>query len=257
MSAGKCLIFVTGASQGIGRCIAMETAKRFPGDLAFALTARSDEKLNETKAEILKINANAVVQTFPLDLSKAEKSHFDDFVEQIAQLAPFDSCFLFHNAGQTGYIKNALSLENLTVWHDYFHLNYFSTIALTISFVEKLKPLSSKIAIINITSLIGRQPFANFAMYGSGKAARDLYFRVLAKEEPQLSILNYSPGPVDTDMFNGVISTAESDEMRRQFAEMKETNQVLTAEQTVGRLLDILEKQDFESGDIVDYFDRV
>lgn len=253
----KCLVFVTGASQGIGRCIAMETAKRFLGDLVFALTARSEAKLNETKNAILKIKPDAVVKTFPLDLKNAQKAHFDDFLQQITPLAPFDACFLFHNAGQTGDIKNALSLSDLNFWHDYFHLNYFSAIALTISFVEKLKPLSQKIAIINVTSLIGRQPFANFAMYGSGKAARDLYFRVLAKEDPTLLVLNYSPGPVDTDMFNGVISTAESEEMRKQFAEMKENKQVLTPEQTVGKLLDLLEKKDFESGAIIDYFDRV
>lgn len=255
--AQKSLILITGASQGIGRTIAIETAKRFIGDLIFALTARSVEKLNETKDEILKINSKAIVKLFPLDLNKAEKTDFDGLIQEIVQFAPFSSCFLFHNAGQTGYVKNALSLEDLSYWHEYFHLNYFSVIALTIAFIKQLKPLSEKITIVNITSLIGRQPFANFAMYGTGKAARDLYFRVLAKEEPDLLILNYSPGPVDTDMFNGIITDAESEEMRKQFAEMKEKKQVLTPEQTVGRLLELLEKQDFESGDIVDYFDRV
>lgn len=255
--SGKCLIFITGASQGIGRCIAIETAKRFSGDLVFALTARSEEKLIETKNEILKIKPNSIVKTFALDLSKAERADFDGFLQEIVKFAPFDSCFLFHNAGQTGYIKNALSLDDLTYWHNYFHLNYFSTIALTISFLHNLKTLSYKIIIVNITSLIGRQPFSNFAMYGTGKAARDLYFRVLAKEEPDLLVLNYSPGPVDTDMFNDVIKTAESEEMRKQFAEMKEKKQVLTTTQTVGKLLDILEKKDFESGEIIDYFDKV
>ena len=37
-----------------------------------------------------------------------------------------------------------------------------------------------------------------------GKAARESYFRVLAAENPDLRILNYSPGPVDTDMHDGV-----------------------------------------------------
>lgn len=254
--ATKTLICITGASQGIGRVIAIQTAKNCSNTI-FALTARSTTKLAETKAEILKINRNFVVQTFPLDLSKAEQKDFDCFVGQIAQFGPFVESVLFHNAGQTGHLKNALNLQDLTYWHDYFHLNYFSVVALTAAFVKQLKGISEKIVIVNVTSLVGRQPFSNFAMYGSGKAAREMYFKVLAKEEPDLLILNYSPGPVDTDMFNGVITDAEGEETRKQFAEMKEQKQVLTPEQTVGKLLDLLEKKQFESGDTIDYFDRI
>ena len=33
-----------------------------------------------------------------------------------------------------------------------------------------------------------------------GKAARDMFFKVLAAEEPSIRVLNYAPGPIDTDM---------------------------------------------------------
>lgn len=256
--AAKTLICITGASQGIGRTIAIKMAKNYAEKNAvFALTARSTIKLNETKAEILKINSKFVVQTFPLDLSKAQQNDFNCFVEQMTPLGPFVESVLFHNAGQTGYIKSALNLQDLPYWHDYFHMNYFSVVALTGVFVKQLKELSQKIVIVNVTSLVGRQPFVNFAMYGSGKAARELYFKVLAKEEPDLLILNYSPGPVDTDMFNDVITGAEGEQTRKQFAEMKEQKQVLSTEQTVAKLLDLLEKKQFESGDTIDYYDRL
>lgn len=39
-----------------------------------------------------------------------------------------------------------------------------------------------------------------FIQYSAGKAAREAFFRALAVEEPNLRILNYSPGPVQTDM---------------------------------------------------------
>lgn len=255
--ASKTLFFITGASQGIGRAIAIETAKRCKTDAVFALTARSTNKLNETKEQILTINPAFVVQTLPLDLSKADKNDFDVFIGSIAKFAPFNSSFLFHNAGQTGTIKNTLQLSDLDYWHEYYHMNFFSAIALTVSFVKQLKSLSEQIAIINITSMVGRVAFLNFSMYGSGKAARDMYFRVLAKDEPDLLVLNYSPGPVDTDMFNGVINDAESEQLRNEFADMKEKNVVLTTEQTVGKLLDLLEKKEFESGATIDYFDRI
>lgn len=255
--AGKTLFVITGASRGIGRTIAVEAAKRCSGDALFLLMARSEPKLKETSDEILKINPKFAVKILPCDLSKVDANSFDPTLEIITASAPFDQSYIFHNAGHTGSIKGALALQDLDYWHKYYHLNFFSTVALTISLTKTLKPLSTKITIVNITSLAGREPFSNLAMYGSGKAARDLYFRVLAKEEPEILVLNYSPGPVDTDMFNGVISDAEGEEIRKMFLEIKEANAVLSTEQTVGKLLDLLEKRDFQSGATIDYYDRI
>ncbi len=33
-----------------------------------------------------------------------------------------------------------------------------------------------------------------------GKAGRDMLFRTMALEEPDIRVLNYAPGPLDTDM---------------------------------------------------------
>ena len=33
-----------------------------------------------------------------------------------------------------------------------------------------------------------------------GKAARDIFFNTLSIEEPDIRVLNYAPGPLDTDM---------------------------------------------------------
>ena len=38
----------------------------------------------------------------------------------------------------------------------------------------------------------------------SGKAARDMFFKVLAAEEKDISVLNYAPGPLDTHMFHSL-----------------------------------------------------
>jgi len=47
---------------------------------------------------------------------------------------------------------------------------------------------------VNISSLCALQPFRSWALYCSGKAARDMMFRVLAAEEPDVRVLNYAPG---------------------------------------------------------------
>ena len=33
-----------------------------------------------------------------------------------------------------------------------------------------------------------------------GKAARDMLFRTMALEDPSIRVLNYAPGPLDTEM---------------------------------------------------------
>ena len=38
------------------------------------------------------------------------------------------------------------------------------------------------------------------ALIFTGKAARDMIFRTMALEEAEIRILNYAPGPLDTDM---------------------------------------------------------
>ena len=37
-------------------------------------------------------------------------------------------------------------------------------------------------------------------LLNTGKAARDIFFDTISKEEPDIRVLNYAPGPLDTDM---------------------------------------------------------
>jgi NAD(P)-dependent dehydrogenase (short-subunit alcohol dehydrogenase family) len=64
-----------------------------------------------------------------------------------------------------------------------------------------------KIFIVNITSLLSVKAYPSFTQYSVGKAAREAYFRGFATENPSCRVLNYSPGPVDTDMHTEVSLT--------------------------------------------------
>lgn len=65
--------------------------------------------------------------------------------------------------------------------------------------VRSLAP-SAAIEVINISSLCAVQPFKSWGLYCAGKAGRDMLFKVLAAEEPNVTVLNYAPGPLDNDM---------------------------------------------------------
>lgn len=57
------------------------------------------------------------------------------------------------------------------------------------------------------------QAFPGWGLYASIKAARDMFSQVLATEESGVRVLNYAPGPLDTEMQREVRETlcVESD----------------------------------------------
>ena len=40
----------------------------------------------------------------------------------------------------------------------------------------------------------------SLCLYFTGKAARNMFFQTLAKEDPNVRVLNWAPGPMETDM---------------------------------------------------------
>ncbi|CAG9812784.1 unnamed protein product [Phaedon cochleariae] len=254
----KSIIFVTGASRGIGQTISIELSRKLDQSSVLVLLARSKKGLEETKAQILEVDKSLTVQTYVTDLSKPDNEVFTKLFQEILNSVDTKDIrlgMIVHNAGLTGTVKRTTDLTDLVTWREQFDLNLFSAVMLNSLFIKHIRPIAPQLVVVNITSLCGRAPFANLAMYGSGKAAREIFFKVLALEEPHIVVCNYSPGPVDTDMFNNIIETAQSEEVQKEFKQVKETA-VLTPFQTVSKLLELLEKGDFKSGDTIDYFDK-
>lgn len=87
--------------------------------------------------------------------------------------------------------------------------------------------------------------------FSSGKAAREMYFRVLALEEDDLLVLNYSPGPVDTDMTIDVQANSQASEMRESFKGMRDSNTLMRPIDTTVKFIRIVEAGDYKTGDHV------
>lgn len=254
----KSLIIITGASRGIGQTIAVEVSRHLTQDSIIVLLARSGDGLKETKSQIQEIDKSLTVLTYITDLSKPSNEEYNNVFKNILETIDQNDMhfgIIFHNAGHIGALKQTTDLTDLTLWREYFELNMFSVVSLNSAFVKNFKTVVPQLMCVNITSLVGRSPFKNMAMYGSGKAAREIFFKVLAIEEPNIIVLNYSPGPVDTEMFNSIIETAQSDEVKQTFKTVKDNN-ILTSVQTVSKMIKLIEKGDFKSGDIIDYFDK-
>lgn len=252
----KSLVIITGASQGIGQKIAEIIGNKLKNDSKIILLARSERGLTDARNRILSTNNKISIRTYSTDLSKPDITYFEEiFDDNLSDGDSYENAIIFHNAGCVGSLVSTVELNDLNTWRNYYDLNLFSAALLNSVFITKCKKYIPNLYVINISSLCGHKPFINLALYGSAKAARDLYFSVLSVEEPKIIVLKYSPGPVVTAMFNEIIETAQNPELKTQFKDMKENKVALTTDQTVEKLFGILESGKYKSGDRIDYFD--
>ncbi|XP_063706933.1 sepiapterin reductase-like [Culicoides brevitarsis] len=257
----KTFFLLTGASKGIGATIAIECGKKFQKGSRMVLLARSSSGLENTKQKILSSNPDVQILTFPIDLSAPTEKELRDVLSSSLSTdaaTSFEQAFVVHNVGTTGDVsKRAKNCNDVKEWQENFTCNVFSVILLNNLFLEVFSAIRRYV--VNITSKCGVDAFEGMAFYGPNKAAREMFFRNLAAEEradTNLQILNYAPGPVDTDMLTFVAEKTLSEGIREWYKEGMKSGGVLTTEQTTKRLLGILESGKYESGAHIDYFDE-
>jgi sepiapterin reductase len=259
----KTYCLITGASKGIGRKFAIEFAHRFASNSLLVLLARSESGLRETKDLVNSVNAYVKVKIYPTDLSKPSPELFLGMIETSLtesgyKPTDFDLSLIVHNAGSVGDVSEETSnMSNPEKWQEYFSLNFFSVACLNSQFLKVFPEGSAKQrSVVNVTSLCAIKPFKSMGYYCTGKASREMFFRVLAEENPTLNVLSYAPGPVDTDMVSEIISGTGDADIKGMFVNLKKTEMILTADQTTKRIIDVLESGKFESGQHVDYYDE-
>lgn len=251
-------VVITGASRGIGRTMAIECSRNLKAGSVVVLLARNLEGLEGTKAEILKNNSDLVVIAKSMDLTKPSLDEMNEIIlTSFDALLNFDLALIIHNVGTLGDIKKwAKNIADYNDLHSYFDVNV-NTPTIFNNCLLQVIPSTTKKLIVNITSKAATHPFKSFGFYCMGKAAREMYFRVLAEEEKDILILNYSPGPVETDMTVYAQSDSVSNETSGMFKNLRDEGTILTAEQTTKRFLEVIAKGNYKSGDHVDYYDEI
>lgn len=251
-------LLVTGASKGIGRQMAIETSKNLQSGSRIVLLARSLEALKSTKAEILKINENLKVFIFPMDLTKLSIEEIDDVIKQTFEPSlNFELALIIHNVGTLGDItKWVKEIESYDELNSYFNVNVHTPTILN-NRLLKVIPSSTKKLIVNVTSKASICAYKSFGFYCMGKAAREMYFKMLAEEEKDILVLNYSPGPVESDMTVYAQKSSVSDEISGMFKNFRDTGTILTAEQTTKKFLEVIAKGNYKSGGHVDFYDEI
>lgn len=183
-------VWITGASAGIGKALAVEISKY---DANLILSSRNLNKLEEVKSLC---QDSEKVEILELDL--AEQGAFDSKVK--TALSFFDRIdILINNAGIS---QRSLAMETqASVGEKIFEVNYFGTVALTKAILPHfIKNRKGQIAVIS--SVVGKIGTPLRSSYSASKHAIHGYFDSLRAElyPTGVKITIICPGFVNTDV---------------------------------------------------------
>ncbi|MPL85483.1 Diacetyl reductase [(S)-acetoin forming] [bioreactor metagenome] len=186
-------ILVTGASQGIGRGIALRLAK---DGANLALVDLKADKLATVKAEVEALGVK--VTTFVADVSDRDQVFAAvDHAEQ--ELNGFD--VIVNNAG----IAQVKPLDDVRPedLERIFRINVDGVVWGTQAAAAKFRARGHKGKIINASSIAGHDGFAMLGAYSATKFAVRALTQAAAKEyaSHQITVNAYCPGIVGTDMW--------------------------------------------------------
>lgn len=183
------VVWVTGASSGIGRQIALQTAT---AGAHVVLSARSVEQLEQIRASLPGSNHLVVA----LDL--ADSSNFQELAKQVeAHYGHID--FLFNNGGLSQ--RSEAHETDLEVDRRIMEINYFGNIALTKAVLPYMMRQKSG-HIIVISSIAGKFGFFLRSAYSASKHALHGFYEslLLEQEKNNISVTIACPGKINTDI---------------------------------------------------------
>ncbi|XP_033762675.1 sepiapterin reductase-like [Pecten maximus] len=257
----KSFVAITGASRGIGRCMALQFAVKFPPNSVLVLMARNEEALESVRTELKATTPNIIVLVRQYDQGKTDdEGYFNGIFDSLLtenklSKDDFEQAMLVHNCGTIGdKEKTALQLCDADRVRSYFDINLSGMILLNTSFFATFCDPTLSRVVINITSGASKVPTPSLHLYCSGKAAREMFFRVLSAEEPSIRVLIYAPGAVDTDMLRDLEGNSSSTPFRKVLNGLRQDGEILTPEESVANLERVLEDNAFKNADHVDNY---
>ncbi len=182
---------ITGGSQGIGRALAEECARRGMNLLLVALPAPELPK----SAEALRRKYSVLVDTFPTDLTRPSAP---ETVHQWCLDRNYAVNILMNNAGIAG--SAIFEESSISYSDDRILLNIRALVILSRLFIPLLKQ-HKKAFILNTGSFSAYQPLAYKAVYAASKSFVHLFSLALNEElrESSISVTVVNPNGVRTN----------------------------------------------------------
>lgn len=194
--AGK-VVWITGASSGIGAALAKQLAPLKP---SLILTARNESALTELAKVCENLGAKCTV--LPADLLQ---SHLVEALCQQAIDAFGHIDVLINNAGVT---QRALVEETkIEIDRQIMELNYFAPLAISKNLLPHFREKGNG-QIVAISSMAGLMGFPKRSAYAAAKHAMKGFFETLQTEKnfPGLAITIVYPGRINTPISYAAIT---------------------------------------------------
>jgi NAD(P)-dependent dehydrogenase (short-subunit alcohol dehydrogenase family) len=190
---------ISGASRGIGRATAVALARL---GYRLILLARGRDELEET----------ARLADAPDSLCLPGDVTDPEHVRSLVHIA-VDRFGRLNAVVNIAGMAPAVSIEEMTIeqWRKVIDTNLSAVFYLTKYAWPHLKVAArtfGQSAIVNVSSLASRDPFAGFAAYGAAKAGLNIFDLVAAREGQAhgISVHTIAPGAVETEMFRKLMT---------------------------------------------------
>jgi benzil reductase ((S)-benzoin forming) len=193
----KKYFIITGASKGLGKAFANSLLKK--DNTLFLISRNPDEGISR-KALL----TGSQVHNISFDLSETDKiSHLAANIFDHINTEGCGGVYLINNAA---VIEPVMPVD-LAMANDLstiIDINFKAPVLLSSCFIKHSRRLSCDRKILNITSGASTNPHHGLSMYGSTKAALDMFTRSIGLEQENtksgIQIHAISPGFVDTQM---------------------------------------------------------
>jgi short-subunit dehydrogenase len=153
-------ILITGASSGIGRCLAQQLAGM---GARLALTARSEDKLRDIAGSL--VSCGAEVEVLSADVTQDEDRH--RLIDQVqSRLGGLD--VLINNAGVASWAHFGDSSE--AILRQIMEVNFFAPAEL-IRLAIPVLVRGEQPAVVNVASMCGRRAMPAWSEYSASKYA--------------------------------------------------------------------------------------
>jgi NAD(P)-dependent dehydrogenase (short-subunit alcohol dehydrogenase family) len=215
-------IIITGASQGLGAAMAAIAAEQ---GAQVVLAARS-ESLLEMQAEQIRQRGGTALAVAG-DVGRADDCR--RIVERT--LEAFGTIDALVNNAATVEPLDAITDIGPAAWSRHLAVNLLGPIMLCQLAIPHLRQAQGRV--VNVTSHGADLAIPGTSAYATSKAALNRFSRVLAAEEPAITVILFIPGEVDTAMQAVIRAQARGktpDEIYQFFVDLHEQGQLLPPE---------------------------
>ena len=205
------IILITGASDGIGRALALHAASL---GAQIILHGRNVGKLEKVYDEIESIDAAPRPSIAMMDLASADANSYQTLAASLSEeFGRLDG--LVHNAGILGE-RYSIEQYDAILWQQVMHVNVTAAFALTQVCLPMLQTASDP-SIIFTSSGVGRIGKAFWGAYAVSKFATEGLAQVLANEHrhDKLRVNCINPGATRTSMRLAAYPAEDRDKLKR------------------------------------------